>query len=172
MSFFTMTTELTGIIGKMPFDYASAIINRATLDAYRQNLWSFLTFESNWTSPGWINAGNVTVQQGNNVILFDPVTATPALNAVGMYPSPVTKRQFRTGGVGTIYNIWAYLVPAGTVTTSGTAVSWVSGTTFDVFGNQNVIVGQPIIINSVSYVVQAINSPVSLTLATSAGSQS
>ena len=160
------------MVPKMPFDYSMTIVNRATLDAYRQNLWSFLTFESNWTSPGWINAGNVTCQQGNNVILFDPVTATPALQAVGMYPSPLTKRQFRTGGVGTIYNIWAYSVPAGTVNTSGTAVTWVTGTTFDVFGNQNVIVGQPISINSVSYTVAAIVDPTHLTLTSSAGTQS
>lgn len=151
------------MVPRMPYNYAETIVNRATLDAYRQNIWSFLTFESNWTSPGWINAGNVTVQQGNNVILFDPVTATPALNAVGMYPSPVTKRQFRTGGVGTIYNIWAYLVPAGTVNTSGTTVTWVMGTTFDVFGNQNVIVGQPIIINGITYTVASVVNPTSLT---------
>ena len=49
MSFFTMATELTGIVPKMPWDYSMTIVNRATLDAYRQNLWSFLTFESNWT---------------------------------------------------------------------------------------------------------------------------
>lgn len=172
MSFFTMTTELTGVVPKLPFDYASTIVNRATLDAYRQNLWSFLTFESNWTSPGWINAGNVTVQQGNSVILFDPVTATPALNAVGMYPSPLTQRQFRTGGVGTIYNIWAYSIPAGTVTTNGMTISWETGTTFDVFGNQNILVGQPIILGGVPFTVASIVSPTSLTVTTSAGSAS
>lgn len=173
MSFFTMASELTGMVPRMPFDYATSIVNRAALDAYRQNLWSFLTFESNWTSPGWINSGNVTTQQGNNVILFDPVTATPALNAVGMYPSPLTQRQFRTGGVGTIYNIWAYSVPSGTVTTLGTTVTWAAGATFDVFGNQNILNGQPIVINGATYTVAAngIIDPTHLTLTTSAGTQ-
>ena len=171
MSFFTMTTELTGVVPRMPYDYARTVVNRAALDAYRQNLWSFLTFESNWTSPGWINSGSVSTIQGNNVVIFDPVTATPTLNAVGQNPSPITKRQFRTGGVGTIYNIWAYYQPAGTVNTSvsGNLVTWVSGSKFDTSGILN---GQPILINGTTYTISTVTSPISLSLTASPGNHS
>lgn len=127
-----MATECTGIIPRAPYDYCETIVNRATLDAYRQNLWSFLTFESNWTSPGWLQVGIVSVTQGQSTIQFDPLAATPSLNAITFnQPSPITKRQLRIG-VGTIYNIWQYSAPAGTINTSssGNTFTWVSGSTF------------------------------------------
>ena len=63
-----------------------------------------------------------------------------------------------------------YTIPAygtGVVNTSGTAVTWVSGNQF--FPG---MVGNPIIINSVSYTVATYISATSITLTTSAGSQS
>lgn len=171
MSFMTMATELTGMCPKMPFDYAKTIVNRALLDAYRKSLWSFLTFEANWSSPEWIQTGTVSCTQGSNLIQFDLSSATPALSAVTFnQPSAITQRQFRIG-VGTIYNIWTILFPSGTVSTSGTTVTAVSGTDFTagITGEWN---GLAISINSVSYVIASVASDgQSLTLTSTAGTQ-
>ncbi|MGA8224005.1 MAG: hypothetical protein WB780_20315 [Candidatus Acidiferrales bacterium] len=55
----------------------------------------------------------------------------------------------------------------GTVNTSGAAVTWVSGEPFSALST-----GQPIIINSVGYTINSVSSPTSLTLSSTAGSQS
>ncbi len=112
MSLITMTYELTGIVPKLPPDYAKTIINRAWMEVRRKSLWSFQLFDQNWTSPAVVNAGTVTVTQGSNQVVFD-ATAAAAIAAIGLTPSSVTQRQFRVG-IGTIYNIWAY--DAGTLT--------------------------------------------------------
>lgn len=163
-----MTTELTGVIPRMPFDYASRCVQRSILDVYRKSYWSWLTFEANWTTPAWVQTGTVNVTQGSNTVQFDPLSATPAINAIGTQPSPVTKRQFRIG-VGTIYNIWGWSAPAGTVDTSGTAVTWVSGDTFNPDGSQD---GLEIAIGGTAYTIDTVSSATALTLTTSAGSQS
>jgi len=54
----------------------------------------------------------------------------------------------------------------GTVNTSGTAVSYVSGSNFSGFTN-----GSTITINSVAYTITTVNSTISITLSTSAGTQ-
>jgi hypothetical protein len=54
----------------------------------------------------------------------------------------------------------------GTVNTAGTAVTWVSGTQFDAS-----MVGNPFVINSVTYTVATVNSATSITLTASAGTQ-
>jgi hypothetical protein len=100
-----MWNEVTGLVPKFPADYAKTLVQRAWRDVRRQNLWSFLLYESNWTSPAILNAGTVTVTQGLSTITFN-AAASAAINAVAlMPPSPVTQRQFRVG-IGTIYNIW------------------------------------------------------------------
>ena len=101
-----MTAELVGVVPNIPPDYAKTIVQRSFSDIQRKNLWSFLVFESNWTSPGIVNAGNVNVTQGNNQAVFN-ATAANAVGNIGLIPSSVTQRQFRVG-VGTIYNIWAW----------------------------------------------------------------
>lgn len=106
MSLGSMANELLGVVSQLPPDYAPTIIKRASDDVQRQNLWSFLMVEGNWTSPGLISAGTVAVTQGSNQVVFD-APAAAALNAIGLFPSPITKRQFRVG-VGTIYNIWGW----------------------------------------------------------------
>lgn len=106
MSYLSMTTELTGVAPRMPYDYARTIVNRALLETYRMSMWSCLTFEANWTTPSWVTTGTVAVTQGSNSVVFD-AAAGAAINSIGLVPSPVTKRQFRIG-VGTIYNIWAW----------------------------------------------------------------
>lgn len=162
-----MTSELTGMTPRMPWNYAQTIVNRALLETYRMSMWSCLTFEANWTTPSWVTTGTVKVTIGSSIVQFDPLYATPAIGNIGMYPSPVTKRQFRIG-VGTIYNIWTYSAPTGTVDTSGTAVTLVSGDTF-----LNVLAGYRIGITGVSYTVASVaGDGLSLVLTSSAGSQS
>ena len=114
MSFGSMWQELTGVVPKLPPDYAMTLVNRAWRDVRRQNLWSFLMVEGNWTSPiNIINAGTVTTTQGVNTVVFNATAAT-AIQAQALGPpTPITQRQFRIG-VGTIYNIWqwAYNTPS------------------------------------------------------------
>ncbi len=55
----------------------------------------------------------------------------------------------------------------GTVTTSGTTVTWVSGTVFDTTWP----VGTNILINAVNYVIATVGSTTSLTLTSTAGTQ-
>lgn len=106
MSYLSMSTELTGMLPRMPFNYAQTVVNRALQDVYRQSLWSFQLFESNWTSPNNVNAGTATVTQGQDTVTVD-ATAAAAINAIGLFPSAVTQRQFRIG-INTIYNIWGW----------------------------------------------------------------
>ncbi len=66
------------------------------------------------------------------------------------------------------------LGPIGTVNTSGTAVTWVSGLKFSssiVAGSATVKTGMTMYINNVAYPVASFNSATSATLATSAGTQ-
>ena len=109
-----MYSEATGIVPKLPPDYAKTLVNRAWRDVRRKSLWSFLLFESNWTSPNVVNAGSVTTVQGQNTITFN-VAATASINAIGTFPSPAAGRQFRIG-VGTIYTIWNWVPGTGVAT--------------------------------------------------------
>jgi hypothetical protein len=107
MAYANLWNELIGLVPKMPPDYAGTLINRAYRDIRRQNLWSFLVFESNWTSPPVINGGTAAVNQGSPTVVFN-ATASPLILAQAFGPpTPVTQRQFRVG-IGTIYNIWKY----------------------------------------------------------------
>lgn len=171
-----MANEINGVVPKMSFDYGKTIINRALQDVYRQSLWSFQLFESNWTSPAAIGSngaspasgGTCTVVSGSNLVVFDPLIATPLINAIGLFPSPVTQRQFRVG-IGTIYNIWALNGgQTGSVTTSGTALTATAGT-FPVDGT--VGNGTPIAINGVQYLLASVTDATHATLQSSAGSQ-
>jgi len=116
MPYIDMVSELTGVVPKMPYPYAKTVINRAAQDTYRQNLWSFQLFETNWVSPSLINAGHVAVTQGLNQVTFD-ATARAAINALGSgpIPTPITQRQFRVD-VSTIYSIWVYNSSTGVAT--------------------------------------------------------
>lgn len=105
MSLGSMAAELTGVVPNLPPDYARTLVLRAWADVCRQNLWSFLMGEANWTSPSIVNAGTVATTQGLNTVTFN-AAASAAIIAIGFQPSPVVARQFRIG-IGTIYNIWA-----------------------------------------------------------------
>jgi hypothetical protein len=118
MSFQSMASELTGVVPKLSYDYAKTLVNRSWRDVRRKNLWSFLLFESNWTSPALINSGAVAVTQGQNTVTFN-ATASAAITAAALQPpSQIIQRQFRVG-IGTIYNIWAIdtTVPTAVVLT-------------------------------------------------------
>lgn len=104
MAFVDLYREVSGCVPKLPIDAAKKFIQRAWRDIRRKNMWSFLLAEANWTSPGIVNAGSVTTQQGLNTVTFD-ATAAAAINAIGLFPSSITQRQFRVG-IGTIYSIW------------------------------------------------------------------
>ena len=71
MSFGSMSAEVVGSVPKMPVDYAYTCVSRAYKDVRRQNLWSFLLFDANWTTPSIVNAGTVTVTQGSKTVVFD-----------------------------------------------------------------------------------------------------
>ena len=115
MSFGSMSAEVVGSVPKMPVDYAYTCVSRAYKDVRRQNLWSFLLFDANWTTPSIVNAGTVTVTQGSKTVVFD-AAASAAITAIGAFPSAVTQRQFRIG-IGTIYNIWAISTAIGGIVT-------------------------------------------------------
>lgn len=117
MAFVNMYSELVGCVPKLPEPYAKTLINRAWRDVRRQNLWSFLLFEANWTTPSLITGGTVTTTQGANTVVFDS-TASPLIAAFALtnpFPTPITQRQFRIG-VGTVYNIWSFAETTGIVT--------------------------------------------------------
>jgi hypothetical protein len=118
LAFQNLVSELNGACPKMPIDYCFTLINRALLDIYKQSLWSFQVFESNWTLFVPIQAGTCTVTQGSNSVTFDS-TASTALIAANAGPSffssAMIQRQFRIG-IGTIYRIWGYAVNTGIVT--------------------------------------------------------
>ena len=115
MSLGTMASEVVGSVPKMPVDYAYTCVSRAYKDVRRQNLWSFLLFDANWTTPSIVNAGTVTVTHGSKTVVFD-AAASAAITAIGAFPSAVTQRQFRIG-IGTIYNIWAISTAIGGIVT-------------------------------------------------------
>lgn len=116
MPFIDMISELTGIVPKLPYNYAKTLINRAVADTYRKSLWSFQLFETNWVSPNLLTAGHAAVTQGLNTVTFD-TTARAAINAIGPgpIPTPITSRQFRVA-ISTVYNIWAYNSTTGVAT--------------------------------------------------------
>jgi hypothetical protein len=124
-----MAAELVGMISNMPPDYAKTVVQRAFADICRKNLWSFLMFEGNWTSPAIVNAGQVTTVQGQNTVTFN-AAASAAIIAVGLGPpSQIIQRQFRVG-IGTIYNIWGInvSVPTAVVLTLDRPYAEIGGT--------------------------------------------
>jgi hypothetical protein len=114
VAFVDMFSELSGCVPKIPIDYCKTLVNRAYQDIGRKSLWSYQLFEANWTSPGVVNAGTVTTVQGSNQVTFN-ATAITAINAIGLFPSSVTQRQFRVG-ISTIYNIWDWNSVSGVAT--------------------------------------------------------
>jgi len=117
MSFWSMTSELTGSIPKLPYSLAQTFINRGWREIRRMNLWSFQLFEANWVSPAIVNAGTVTTTTGSDEVVFD-ATASAAiapLALLGPFPTNLMQRQFRVG-IGTFYNIFAISNPSGIVT--------------------------------------------------------
>lgn len=73
-------------------------------------------------------------------------------------------RLFAVGGA----KLYEVFYQSGTVSTVGTAVTWVSGTQFD---NTNGVAGNTIFINGVKYAVASYTSAIALTLTATAGTQ-
>jgi hypothetical protein len=108
-------------------------------------------FNRSWaTAISWPTGGPaLTAQDEQNILKMDPfwncTYQSPVGDAVNC-PEPAT-----TSFVGT-------------VNTTGTAVTWVTGTTFSNLLSQ-------IVISGITYTVSQVNSPTSLTLESSAGTQ-
>lgn len=114
MAFIDMISELHGSVPKISYTYCKTLINRAWTDIRRKNLWSFNLFDANWHAPKPITTGTVTTTAGSKTITFDG-TATAAINAAALFPTPITQRQFRQG-FQTPYNIYAYVPGTGVAT--------------------------------------------------------
>jgi hypothetical protein len=122
-------------------------VRQSTTNAFARSWASTTNFNYNTGStPG------LTAQDKVNVLLTDPFWNCT-------YKSPTTD------GINCAKPADANFT--GTVNTSGTAVAWVTGSKFDQLMTQSMIV-----INGVSYTVASVNSATSITLTTSAGTQS
>jgi lysophospholipase L1-like esterase len=91
-----------------------------------------------------------------NVAAFNQIIQSDALS-------------FAQDGLNVVYvDTWSLLVPgiSGTVNASGTSVTWESGSNFNALSN-----GSQIAIDCVPYTIGFVNSSDSLTLTTSAGTQ-
>lgn len=83
--------------------------------------------------------------------------------------SYLSVNKFQQSYPGATVNVYYTGGPSGTVTTSGTAVTWASGTLFNANSGWT---GLSITINSVSYTIASVSSTNALTLTSSAGTQS
>lgn len=127
------------------------------------------SYNAQWTITQALNSGQMgitstsvtsgvatydyAIQLGQPPVTGELVTVTNTTNANGSLN--VTN--------ATIASSTAY---GGSVSTSGTAVTWVSGDRFSALSN-----GQPIAINGVGYTISTVNSATSITLTATAGSQ-
>lgn len=105
--------------------------------------------------PAW-SRSRLTGYCENGGVQVSTLTALSTTLVQGSYPS-CNVTVYLTGGA------------TGFVNTSGTAVSWVSGQTFNTTGTWN---GLTIVINSISYVISSCASTTACTITTSAGTQS
>lgn len=111
---------------------------------------------------GWFQNGTpaARINRFNDRSLFGAATASD-----GDTPNTVKDWLETMGGSG------AYRLPfSGTVNTSGTAVTWVSGDFFPDYP-PGALVGQVIIINSVHYTIASVTNSTHLVLTSSAGVQ-
>jgi hypothetical protein len=115
------------------------------------------------TDPGLDNAdctgANMYFQNG---VLSAPITAASESGTTATITSTLNPG---VNSVASAVNLSPMAV-SGKVNTSGTAVTWVSGNNFSTIPN-----GIAITINGVIYTVSTVNSSTSLTLTTSAGTQ-
>lgn len=137
--------------------------------------------------PGDFSGTNTTMQilinffmgvqgRGEPFLFLDPYDNTATLQVIGTGDGSTTQftmyRSLVVGGAQDLIQNFVtpptiFVSASGVVNTSGTGVSWVSGDQF-----KSTIAGQPIVINGVTYTVQTWNNATSLTLLSSAGTQS
>ena len=104
MSYGTMSSELLGVVPKLPLPLAKKFVNRSWQWVRRKNLWSFQLYEGpQFITPPLISAGTVTVATGSATVTADAI-ATAAITAGITSYSTIPQRQFRVRGQ-TIYNI-------------------------------------------------------------------
>jgi len=116
MSYASMAAELRGSLPKLPFVYASTLINRSWKEIRENGLWSFNLVEFSWITPPIINSGTATTVQGTNTVQFD-ATAQAAITAwqIANPATLLTQLQLRIG-VGGIYSLIAYNSGTGVAT--------------------------------------------------------
>lgn len=105
------------------------------------------------------------MRMGDQAVLPRTIYSDSAwpISTLYLYPIPATSTHL---DLYTWQAFTQFVAPAGTVSTVGTAVTWVSGTTFD-----SEMAGGSIVINGVTYTVASVTSGTALVLTSSAGTQ-
>ena len=106
MAFSNMIAEMRGAVSGYSSLLARTHLNEAWKDIRNMKGWSFQLGTAAFSTPGIVNAGTVTIQQGTATVIGD-AAATAAWLTASTPASLLTNRQFRTGA-GTIYSIIRY----------------------------------------------------------------
>jgi hypothetical protein len=141
-----------------------AVGNQVTISGATPSAW-----DSTWTISQALNSGvleitSASVTGGVATYSFTVVSGAPPVAGQRVTITNVINDNNLLNGTNlTIASSSAY---GGTVSTSGTAVTWLSGNQFS-----TLVSGETIEIGGVDYVIFTVNSATSITLTTSAGTQ-
>ena len=107
MAFEDLSSELAGWIPQLPPPLAGTLVNRAWRDICRSRLWSFLVEDAQVFAPALLSTGTVAVTQFSSLVTGNAAASAAWLPLVLNTGAAFTKRQFRVGTSGPIYNITA-----------------------------------------------------------------
>jgi len=105
MSLSSMIGEMRGCVPNYSGSLARIHLRNSWTDIRNLKGWSWQIGNTGYTVPGLVNAGSVTVNLGDTVVVGD-AAATAAWLSASTAVNLITQRQFRIGQ-GTIYNIIA-----------------------------------------------------------------